>query len=117
MAEKLTALAAYLEEFNVLSVTVRILLATLCGGVLGIERGKANQAAGMRTHILVCLGATLIMLTAGTMFIQTERADFTAEEKSSVRMDLLFSGKSVLLYTSSYRKSLFEKISRGLFAF
>ena len=40
MAEKLTALAAYLEEFNVLSVTVRILLATLCGGVLGIERGE-----------------------------------------------------------------------------
>ena len=68
MAEKLTALAAYLEEFNVLSVTVRILLATLCGGVLGIERGKANQAAGMRTHILVCLGATLIMLTGEYMF-------------------------------------------------
>ena len=45
----------------------------------------------------------------GTMFIQTERADFTAEEKSSVRMDLLFSGKSVLLYTSSYRKPLLER--------
>ena len=75
MAEKLTALAAYLEEFNVLSVTVRILLATLCGGVLGIERGKANQAAGMRTHILVCLGATLIMLTGEYMFHKFSTGD------------------------------------------
>ena len=75
MAEKLTALAAYLEEFNVLSVTVRILLATLCGGVLGIERGKANQAAGMRTHILVCLGAMLIMLTGEYMFHKFSTGD------------------------------------------
>ena len=75
MAEKLTALAAYLEEFNVLSVTVRILLATLCGGVLGIERGKADQAAGMRTHILVCLGATLIMLTGEYMFHKFSTGD------------------------------------------
>lgn len=77
MAEKLTALAAYLEEFNVLSVTVRILLAALCGGVLGIERGKANQAAGMRTHILVCLGATLIMLTGEYMFHKFSTGDPT----------------------------------------
>ncbi|HJD33523.1 MAG TPA: MgtC/SapB family protein [Candidatus Mediterraneibacter tabaqchaliae] len=68
-------LAVYLEEFNVLSVTLRILLATLCGGVLGIERGKANQAAGMRTHILVCLGATLIMLTGEYMFHKFSAGD------------------------------------------
>ena len=53
---------------NSISVLLRILLATLCGGILGVERGKANQAAGMRTHILVCLGATLIMLTGEYMF-------------------------------------------------
>lgn len=49
----------YLQEFNTVSVAVRILLAMIVGGLIGIERGKQGRAAGMRTHILVCLGAAL----------------------------------------------------------
>lgn len=49
----------YLREFNIVSVAVRIVLAMIIGGLIGIERGKQGRAAGMRTHILVCLGATL----------------------------------------------------------
>lgn len=49
----------YLQEFNAVSVAVRIVLAMIIGGLIGIERGKQGRAAGMRTHILVCLGAAL----------------------------------------------------------
>ncbi len=49
----------YLQEFNIVSVAVRIGLAMIIGGLIGIERGKQGRAAGMRTHILVCLGSTL----------------------------------------------------------
>ena len=35
----------------------------VCGGILGIERGKKNRPAGFRTYMLVCVGATLVMLT------------------------------------------------------
>lgn len=49
----------YLQELNIVSVAVRIVLAMIIGGLIGIERGKQGRAAGMRTHILVCLGATL----------------------------------------------------------
>lgn len=49
----------YLQEFNIVSVAVRIVLAMIIGGLIGIERGKQGRAAGMRTHILVCLGAAL----------------------------------------------------------
>lgn len=49
----------YLQEFNTVSVAVRIVLAMIVGGLIGIERGKQGRAAGMRTHILVCLGAAL----------------------------------------------------------
>lgn len=35
-----------LKTLNLLSIAVRILLAMLCGGIIGIEREKANQAAG-----------------------------------------------------------------------
>ena len=49
----------YLRDFNIVTVLIRLLLAMIVGGVVGIERGKQGRAAGMRTHILVCLGATL----------------------------------------------------------
>jgi putative Mg2+ transporter-C (MgtC) family protein len=34
----------------------------LCGGLIGIERGKKNRAAGFRTYILVCVGSALTMV-------------------------------------------------------
>ena len=49
----------FLRELNLVSVAVRLVLAMIIGGIIGIERGKQGRAAGMRTHILVCLGATL----------------------------------------------------------
>ena len=38
-----------LKDLNILSVTVRIVLAVICGGIIGAERGRAHQPAGMRT--------------------------------------------------------------------
>ena len=49
----------FLRDFNVITVAIRLGLAMIIGGTIGIERGKQGRAAGMRTHILVCLGATL----------------------------------------------------------
>lgn len=63
------------EGLTPFAVILRICLAVLCGGVLGIERGKANQAAGMRTYILVCLGAALVMMTGQYMFVEFNSGD------------------------------------------
>ncbi|MBQ5671260.1 MAG: MgtC/SapB family protein [Oscillospiraceae bacterium] len=52
----------YLREFNFASVAARLILAMLFGGMLGINRAKKRRAAGFRTYMLVCLGATLAML-------------------------------------------------------
>lgn len=41
------------------SVAFRIILATVLGGIIGLERGHHGRAAGLRTHILVCLGAAI----------------------------------------------------------
>ncbi|MGL5151640.1 MAG: MgtC/SapB family protein [Clostridium sp.] len=43
-------------------VILRLLLAILIGGMIGYEREFKNRAAGFRTHILVCIGATVISL-------------------------------------------------------
>ena len=45
-----------------LSGLARLLLAAAVGGLIGMERGRHGRAAGMRTHILVCLGSTLTAL-------------------------------------------------------
>lgn len=51
-----------ITELPLYTIILRIFLATIIGGIIGYERGSNNQAAGFRTHILVCLGATLISL-------------------------------------------------------
>jgi putative Mg2+ transporter-C (MgtC) family protein len=49
------------KEFG--EAAIRIFLALVVGGIIGMERGRQGRAAGMRTHILVCLGATLTSMT------------------------------------------------------
>ena len=44
------------------AVLLRLMLATVIGGIVGWERGRHGRAAGLRTHIMVCLGATLASL-------------------------------------------------------
>lgn len=53
----------YFYDINVFSVTFRLFLAVLFGGAIGMERGATKHPAGFRTHILVCVGAALAMLT------------------------------------------------------
>ncbi len=43
---------------------VRLLLACLCGGAIGIERTLRQKDAGFRTHIIVALGSALVMLVS-----------------------------------------------------
>ena len=53
------AFSSFMHELNIWTVIIRITLATIMGGIIGIERFKEGRAAGMRTHILVALGAAL----------------------------------------------------------
>lgn len=52
-----------LRDLNLMTIAFRIFLALLLGGMIGLERGSKNQPAGFRTYMLVCLGATIVMLT------------------------------------------------------
>jgi len=44
-------------------IAVRLLVAALLGGVLGFERETHGKSAGLRTHMLVSLGAALFVIT------------------------------------------------------
>ena len=63
MAEAIKNFFDYLIDINFWHVLLRVVLALLMGGIIGLERGKQGRAAGMRTHILVCLGAALTAMT------------------------------------------------------
>ena len=39
-----------LSDLSIVTMIFRIILSMACGGVIGLERGKANQPAGMRTR-------------------------------------------------------------------
>ena len=52
----------YLRQLNFASLSLRLLLAMLLGGMIGMERARKGRAAGFRTYILVCMGAALTML-------------------------------------------------------
>ena len=57
-----------LREVTYLAVILRIVIAAFLGGFMGLERGLKNRAAGLRTYMLVCVGACLIMLTNQFIF-------------------------------------------------
>jgi len=47
-----------------LEVLLKIVVATLFGGLVGLEREHHNQPAGLKTHIILCVGATLITIVS-----------------------------------------------------
>lgn len=67
---------------------LRLLLAAILGGCVGIERGKGDRPAGLRTHVLVCVGSTLFMLVSifgfgDTTPVQTVADDLGARRDSA----------------------------------
>jgi putative Mg2+ transporter-C (MgtC) family protein len=51
-------------------VTVRLMLAAVLGGLLGLERESAHKSAGLRTHMLVSVGAALFVLVSARSGIE-----------------------------------------------
>ena len=76
-----------LNEINALSITVRLTLAMILGGIIGLERGIKKRPAGMRTYMLVCIGSTLVMITNQYMagiFTGTDPARMGAQVISGI---------------------------------
>ena len=57
-----------MKEWSVLSIVLRLLFSVIIGTVIGIDRSMKRRGAGIKTHVLVCMGATLVMITG--QFIQ-----------------------------------------------
>lgn len=53
----------YFVEWNIQNIVIRVIVATVLGGIIGLDRGMKHRGAGTKTITIVCLGATLVMLT------------------------------------------------------
>lgn len=67
MEDIIINISTYLREINTASIILRLTLATICGGILGAERGRKKRPAGLRTYILVCIGSAMVMITGQYM--------------------------------------------------
>lgn len=92
----------WLGELGVPSILLRLFLAILCGGILGVERAKKNHAAGFRTYILVCLGSTIAMITNEFICLSTGMGD-SARLGAQVISGIGFLGAGTILVTSRNR--------------
>lgn len=93
----------YLKEVNALSTFLRLALALFCGGILGMERGKKNRPAGFRTYMLVCVGATLVMLTNQFIYDEYGNIGDPARLGAQVISGIGFLGAGTIIVTGRNR--------------
>jgi putative Mg2+ transporter-C (MgtC) family protein len=69
-------------DSELIEAGLRLLAATVAGGVIGAERAYNGRAAGFRTHILVCVASALLML-----LMQYQWLAVPAEQLATIRVD------------------------------
>jgi len=57
---------------QVAQVLLRLVMAAVLGGLVGIQRQRTHKPAGLRTHILVCLGASLVVVACSGVGMSLE---------------------------------------------
>ena len=65
-------------------IILRILLAAVLGAIIGYQRERVNKPAGLRTHILICLGAALFTVASIYGFITADQSRVAAGVVSGI---------------------------------
>ena len=92
-----------LREPNLLGMTVRVLLALVCGGAIGIERTGKRRPAGFRTHILICLGAAMTTATSQYLYIVMHYPISVSRMGAQVIAGVSFIGAGAIMMTKWQR--------------
>lgn len=89
----------WMAQLNIQTITIRLVLAVLLGGLIGIERALKHHAAGFRTYIIVCLGSTIAMMTNEFLSNATNMGD-GARLGAQVISGIGFLGAGTIMFTS-----------------
>lgn len=89
---------------------LRLIIAAILGGFVGFERERLNWAAGLRTHMLVCLGAALVMLVSQYAFHQVIHQGLINLDPSRVAAQVVsgigFLGAGTILFQKNVIRGL-----------
>ena len=92
-----------LRDVTLASVSVRMLLAVICGGIIGMEREYKRRPAGFRTHILICLGAAMTTLTSQYLYLVMHYYTDMARLGAQVVAGIGFIGAGTIIVTRRQR--------------
>ena len=92
-----------LRDVSIASVALRMTLAVICGGVIGIEREYKRRPAGFRTHILICLGAAMTTLTSQYLYLFLGQYTDMARLGAQVVAGIGFIGAGTIIVTRRQR--------------
>ena len=92
-------------NFHQLEYFIRILLAGICGSVIGLERRKRFKDAGIRTHLILAIGCAVIMIVSKYAFADTLDYD-SARVASNIITGVGFLGAGVIFVKSGSVRGL-----------
>lgn len=87
------------RDFTLASVALRMFLAVFCGGFIGLERTFRRRPAGMRTHMLICLGASMTTLTSQYLLLYMNYYTDMARLGAQVVAGIGFIGAGTIIVT------------------
>lgn len=91
-----------LNTINDTTIVLRLVMSVVLGGIIGFERGRAGRPAGLRTHILVCMGSTLAIMTNQFIFERYGTSDPT-RIASQVVSGIGFLGAGTIIVTGRHQ--------------
>jgi putative Mg2+ transporter-C (MgtC) family protein len=112
--ETLYEIWAFLKDFNTGSMIVRVALAALAGGLVGFERGFHGRAAGLRTHMLVCIGAAVTAIIG--WYLSTEIGGDPQRTGAQVMSGVGFLGAGTILLKKGNSRITGLTTAAGLWA-
>ena len=92
-----------LRDVTAASVALRMVMAAVCGGIIGIEREFKRRPAGFRTHILICLGAAMTTLTSQYLYLVMGQYTDMARLGAQVVAGIGFIGAGTIIVTRRQR--------------
>ena len=91
------------RELNIWSMMLRMLLAMMIGGVIGFEREIKRRPAGFRTHILICMGAAITILTNLYLYQVMHLYTDISRMGAQVIAGISFVGAGTIIFTKHQR--------------
>ena len=94
------------REWSLLSMVLRMSAAMIVGLAVGIDRGLKRRGAGIKTHVLVCLGAAVVMMTGQYMSVHFPSESDLGRLGAQVISGVGFLGVGTIIVTGKIRSEV-----------